>query len=198
MFKLLSLCWLHKLKDRATKLFSGVQFGSGFSSGAEALTRLFQCDVEDLPHGILGKLDSINFFTDLDREAIIDGSSLLGNEFASYIAGLYSTETVYAWDRPTTNSRAFFPTIRGTIQGDTLATLLACLTILPAMVHFNAIFRDRYPTFQYSCQSKSSDEALIQLSQSRLTEDDFNELEKLKTSFPSIENIIENEKTHRS
>ena len=118
LFKVIGLCWLHKLKDAALKLFAGHQFGMS-SAGAEAISRLFQLDLEDVMHGILEKEDSINFFNSLERVAIVDGASLLGPEFASYTAGVYEAETVYAWDRPVQNSREFFRTCTGIIQGET-------------------------------------------------------------------------------
>ena len=46
LFEVIGLCWLHKLKDKALKLFCGHQFGMS-SAGAEALSRAFQMDIED-------------------------------------------------------------------------------------------------------------------------------------------------------
>ena len=89
-------------------------------------------DIEDFSHRILGK--------EL-LKSIVVSASLLGAEFAAYTAGVYEAETTYAWDRPLQSSRTFFRTSSGIIQGEALATLLACLTILTAMVHFSDIFR---------------------------------------------------------
>ena len=86
LFKVIGLCWLHKLKDAALKLFAGHQFGMS-SAGAEAISRLFQLDLEDVMHGILEKEDSINFFNSLERVAIVDGASLLGPEFLGNFFG---------------------------------------------------------------------------------------------------------------
>ena len=98
-------------------------------------------DIEDFSHRILGK--------EL-LKSIVVSASLLGAEFAAYTAGVYEAETTYAWDRPLQSSRTFFRTSSGIIQGETLATLLDCLTILHAMVHFSDIFRKKYPNAKFA------------------------------------------------
>ena len=194
LYKVIGLLWLDKTDANTKRLLRGIQFGGNFAAGAEALARLFQLEIDKLPHGTIMKLDLRNFFNTLCRQMIVDGAALVDPHFAQYVAGLYAGKTTYVLDQKDADVRKFFETLLGTVQGDVLSARLAALAILPAQRKFFSLMREKYPEAQISAGPPPDDEGKIgAVCTDRLRAQDLEEIRKLMSSMPSMKEILEEE-----
>ena len=128
---------------------------------------------------------------------IVDGAELADPFFALCVEGLYGEITAYVFDPANLDSRLFFDTWWGTVQGDVLSARLASLVILPAQRTFFSILRKKYPQALISAGPPlENEEKISEACTSRLSGQDIEELHEMGvdgifTNHPSFaQNVI--------
>ena len=105
---MIGLLWLDKTDATTKRLLRGIQFGGNSAAGAEALARLFQLEIDNLPHGTIMKLDLRNSSNALCRQMSVDGAALVDPLFEQYVAGVYAGKTTYVLDQKDADVRQLF------------------------------------------------------------------------------------------
>ena len=128
---------------------------------------------------------------------IVDGAELADPFFALCVEGLYGEITAYVFDPANLDSRLFFDTWWGTVQGDVLSARLASLVISPAQRTCFSILREKYPQALISAgPPPENEEKISEACTSRLSGQDIEELHELISSLPKMEEISEYERRH--
>ena len=124
------------------KILRPFQYGCFFKSGGEACVRSFQYENDLFPES-LAKVDGRNFFNEIVRESLVDGASLISDEFAEYCAQELSEPTTYFYYSAEGVTK--ITTMFGTIQGRVLSSILTCLAMIPAQKNFVNTVKFKYP-----------------------------------------------------
>ena len=128
-------------------------------AGGEACVRSFQFE-NDLWPMKLGEVDGINFFGEMEREAMVDGAALISPEYEQYTAGrLAQPTTYYYYDA---NGVRKLSTLIGCIQGAVLSTLNTSLAMIPAQRKFANTVQYKYPDEKVIGAATLIDSSMVQ------------------------------------